>query len=166
MLMQSPEPGNDRILGNLPAGPVRREDSEKAEEEHLSVSSRATEFRKGEDGCSPPPPPRSVGQKISPVAARGRGSQEPQESTCRQGNPAPQPHPGALRWAVHRILGLPSLGWDSEILTVVRILQATEGKGFWKTLYLKATLRHRNVPGYPAFGGCGCREWGADKSRN
>lgn len=47
MPMQSPEPGNDCVLGNLPAGPVWREGSEMAEAEHLSVFSKSTSTEKG-----------------------------------------------------------------------------------------------------------------------
>lgn len=133
MLMQSPEPGNDRILGNLPAGPVWREDSEKAEVEHLSVSSRATEYRKGEDGCShlqtrkpcPPHPPAPRSFKVG-------STQNPRASQSGLG------------------LGNPDCSLNSTSDWGQRLLE--------NILYLKAML-HRNVPGYPAFGGCGCREW-------
>lgn len=101
-----------------------------AEAEHLSVFSKSTSTEKGRMDA---PAPGGLA-KDKPSGSTREGISGAAGKHLQTRVPCPPPPPGALRWAVHRILGLPSLGWDWEILTVVRILQVTEGKGFfWKT---------------------------------
>lgn len=83
MFMQSPEPGNDRILGSLPAGPVWREDNEMAEAKHLSVFRGQLSTEKGRmdapapGGLAKDKPSGSMREGISRAEGKHLQSRDP-----------------------------------------------------------------------------------------